>query len=174
MPFDSNIPFPLLYVSRAWHQCILQANNGLSFYANIDNNGTLKEGHDHLLRYAPFVTELDVNGFGHLLDHSTGPSLSDLFTRGAFIKLTTLNMKVDAGSKIIMATRIKPALELVGSRLKHLSITRNRDHSTSHGSIVILSDIIRYCGKLVSLTIDQFPVETASLSSNMECTECDI
>lgn len=72
---------------------------------------------------------------------------------------------------IIMATRFKPALELVGSRLKHLSITKNPHYSASRGYSVILSDIIRCCDKLVSLTVDQFLVETASSSSKMECTE---
>lgn len=98
MPFNSNRRSPLFYVSRAWHQRILQASDGLAFYARTSNNQVLKEGHHHLLRFAPFVTRLDVDGKAPGLGdfwahHGGGPSLCDLFTRGAFTKLTTLNIQ---------------------------------------------------------------------------------
>lgn len=97
MPFNSNKRSPLFYVSRAWHQRILQVTDGLTFYAKTSNIETLTEGHHHLLRFSPFVTRLDVhgkvNGLASFCARQGGPSLCDLFTRGNFTKLTTLNIQ---------------------------------------------------------------------------------
>ena len=95
MPLNSATPSPLFYVSRAWHHRILQAPDGLRFHARISNTTTNIDGHGQLLRYAPYVTRLDVQDVacGIVQVINAGSFLSTLFTCGNFSRFRTLNMR---------------------------------------------------------------------------------
>ncbi|KAI7873731.1 hypothetical protein K492DRAFT_200499 [Lichtheimia hyalospora FSU 10163] len=79
MPFDSMTP------------------DGLAFHASSTDVDNSTLGHDQLLRFAPYVTRLDVLGKALALRYFApqlpGSFLSNIFARADFKRLTTLNLK---------------------------------------------------------------------------------
>ncbi|KAI7874033.1 hypothetical protein K492DRAFT_211813 [Lichtheimia hyalospora FSU 10163] len=167
MPFDSMVPSPLFYVSRTWHERILQTPDGLAFHASSTDIDNSTLGHDQLLRFAPYVTRLDVLGKALALryfePHLPGSFLSNIFARADFKRLTTLNLKVDIYSEMIVPARLRDALAILGSTLKHLSIVKTESHSLQDGYPIILNDVIRCCSNLVSLTIENIRIMTTAI-----------
>ncbi|KAI7873660.1 hypothetical protein K492DRAFT_211998 [Lichtheimia hyalospora FSU 10163] len=172
MPFSSTTPSPLFYVSRAWHQRFLQAPDGLAFHARISNTTSNIAGHGQLLRYAPYVTRLDVQDVacGIVQMINAGSFLSTLFTCGNFSRFRTLNMR-GRQSRNILPTPLRYTLAILGNTLKHLSITIDQHPVSQPEFPIIVSDILQRCRNLVSLTIENIHVDLSALSSTMQYTK---
>ena len=84
----SNTASPYLYVSHTWRKRFLLRPDGLEFKMEYKKPWTLKQGHDQLIRFAPFVRSL-------LVGHCKVPrnhKLSELLSRANFRSLTHLEV----------------------------------------------------------------------------------
>lgn len=79
---------PYLYVSRTWRERFLLRPDGLDFTMEYKKPLSLAQGHDQLIRFAPFVTSLRVGHCKGTKHHK----LSDLFSRAKFQSLTHLEV----------------------------------------------------------------------------------
>ncbi|KAJ8652590.1 hypothetical protein O0I10_011736 [Lichtheimia ornata] len=141
----SNELYEPLYVSRAWQERILQRPDGLDF-ALGQEWVTLKNGHDQLVRFAPYIRRIS----GSI---KNGIHLDDLLSRAHFSNLKRLDLFYDDPSHDALIN----GLQLVGDSLTHLAIEGDPYN-------IELYRIVESCPNLVSLVVDNVRVVMSSSS----------
>ncbi|KAJ8652706.1 hypothetical protein O0I10_011651 [Lichtheimia ornata] len=131
---QSDVLFEPLYVSRGWRKRILQCPHGLTFDFGQESE-TFARGHDHLVRFAPYVQTLSGCFYKDV-------RLDDLFSRARFSNLKDLDISGDATTSRLPLVK---GLRLVADTLTHLFVNWYRE--------VQLRDILETCPNLVSLDV---------------------
>ncbi|KAI7881275.1 hypothetical protein K492DRAFT_236776 [Lichtheimia hyalospora FSU 10163] len=137
----SSTASPYLYVSHTWRERFLLRPDGLEFKMEYKKPFSLKQGHDQLIRFAPFVRSLLVGQCRGARNHK----LSELLSRANFRSLTHLEV-----SNTLALDRVAflEALASVGNTLTHFKL--QSIYQTNPLSIV-LHEIVDACPNLVSL-----------------------